>query len=184
MVVCNPKKFIFIEVPKTASTSIINALYKIIDVSSFDFYKNQKNRLNINLRHCNITQTIELFPETKDYFKFAFVRNPWDRAVSYYFWKNTEMSFSDFVVSDDFDLLGQCDYLYDKMDFIGRFENLQNDFDIICEEVGAPKKQLIKINVSVSKHKHYAEYYDEETKQIVAEKYAEDIEYFGYKFGE
>ena len=69
------------------------------------------------------------------------------------------------------------------IDFVGRFENLQNDFDYACEKIGIPKKKLPHM-VKSENRKHYTEYYNEKTKSIIANKYAKDIEYFNYRYGE
>jgi hypothetical protein len=140
-----------------------------------------------------------------NYFKFGFVRNPWDRLVSCWSDKTTESfksnyphsrftqatnkSFDCFVdllkngaFGEDRHIVPQVFFIPPDLDFIGKFENLQQDFNIVCDKIGIPQQILPHKNKS--KHKHYTEYYDDETREIVAQKYARDIEYFGYEFGE
>lgn len=59
-------------------------------------------------------------------------------------------------------------------------ELLQEDISKICSMLNIPNFNLPHENKSY--HKHYSEYYNNETREIVAKKYSKDIEYFDYKF--
>ena len=196
MRISHKHKFIFISVPKTGSESVRAALDSFSDVHS---------STGIYAHHKTYAQIIIDFNYAKDYTCFGVCRNPFDRCVSHWFHikkhaqnnkhhygdlcrqilKNTS-HFKDYLASENtvrpcFNWLSSNGSDID-VDFIGKLENIQEDFKTICEKIGIPQQQLPHTNKT--KHKHYTEYYDEETKQIVAEKYAKDIEYFGYEFGE
>jgi chondroitin 4-sulfotransferase 11 len=80
----------------------------------------------------------------------------------------------------------QIDYLIDEkgaiiVDFIGRFEHLQEDFDVISRHLGRAPVELPRTNTS--QHATYTEYYSPATAEMVAKRYAQDIKQFGYRFG-
>lgn len=139
-------------------------------------------------------------PELFDrFYKFGFVRNPWDWQVSQYsFIRQTPnhpehdvvigmSGFRDFLEwkTEDFsrnDL--QKTLLTDEngellVDFVGRFENLHEDFSRVADRLGL-SVELPRRNVS--RHRDYREYYDAETAELVGRVFREDIEMFGYSF--
>ena len=72
--------------------------------------------------------------------------------------------------------------LTEGCDFVGRCENLQNDLNVVCDKIKI-KRIILPTDTTLlntSKHEHYTEYYDDETIEIVAKRYATDIKQFGY----
>ena len=207
-------KFIFIHIPKCGGTSVEHAMLLAHGlpeerISKWNLTEQEKTAYRlyykyggIDVQHKKIDQYNSEYE--KSYFTFTFVRNPWERFLSEYFYikkhngckcsdfENSFPSFKHFAFnkgisccwySHDFP---QIDFVLNAnhgklTNFVGRCEDMQYDFNYVCGKVGLDSFKLP--NRMSSKHKHYTEYYDEDTRQIVAEKYAKDIEYFGYEFG-
>jgi Sulfotransferase family len=143
-------------------------------------------------------------------FSFGIVRNPWDWQVSLYRFALERVldmpllaararrlgrerkiysrfeSFEDYIhwrCTEDVEL--QKDFLFSEggeqlVDFVGRFEKLDDDFRTICDRIGIPAT-LPRLNES-SKGTAYQDYYTPETIELVRRTFAPDIELFGYEF--
>ena len=137
-------------------------------------------------------------PIYDDYYKFAFVRNPFDRMVSA--WRSdvavaqvsANWSFKQFLSNLKTHprfastRLNMVNYVLDPgenliVDFIGRYENINSDWEKVAESLGS-KILLPKVNTTSTHRKPYQEEYDNTSRQIVEELYKKDLEYFNYKF--
>ena len=167
-----------------------------------------RHRLGIKFpRHAKAIAAKEMLPAEvyRSLFKFVFVRNPWDLQVSSYHHIGREKpeslhgvkTFADFVrlkfdPERPYDFMLdisrelQSDYIIELhgntiVDFIGRYENLQADFDHVCAQVGIGRIPLPHARRAVDRD-DYRRYYDDHTRALVAEHYAPDIERLGYEF--
>jgi hypothetical protein len=212
MLISHQAKFIFIHVQKTGGTSIDHMLRQHFPDAVRWHGKHGRARDGI----------AEMGMERwRDYYSFAFVRNPWDRLVSWYamiddrrrarpFYKRwqrepfkiriwnqvvtkgrTFEEFLDNCTEIIFDrgcyksfAFNQIDYLTDAnghmaVDQVCRFENLAEEVSGIFARLGI-KDELPRRNKS--EHGHYSSWYDARTRDLVAERFARDIEAFGYAF--
>lgn len=185
---------IFVHIPKCAGVAISEAIFG-----------------NLAGGHTTLDEYLNIFePEhVASYFKFTVVRNPWDRAVSAYFFLQNggfgnasdiefkkefgdTRNFRDFVkhwvnkanIWRWHHFRPQYHYMLEKrgkvrLDFVAFLENIDSDFTYIVKRLGLDSS-LAKSNKS--NHSSYMDYYDEESRDIVAEAYAEDIKMLGYTF--
>lgn len=185
---------IFVHIPKTAGVSISKSIFG-----------------NLAGGHKTIQIYQNLFgPYFDKYFKFAFVRNPWDRLYSAYTflkdggfnekdrkWSEANLShfqdFEDFVINwlskensyKKAHFISQHHFITnDKgkiaVDFLGRFENLIQDVEIICNKIGV--KNTLAHNNQSKRAANYQEMYTPEMIAIVEKVYQKDISTFGYAF--
>lgn len=117
------------------------------------------------------------------YFKFGFCRNPWDRMVSVYHGrkqilkKDIREPFHEWVFVNT--VRPQSLWLR-EVDFVGRFERFEEDFEKVKERLNIDVKLP---HENASKRKHYTEYYDEPSIEIVRSRFREDIERYEYEYG-
>lgn len=196
MFVNHEKEFVYIAIPKTGSYSI------------HDFLCPGARHPEPNQHHVGVR---ELDPTLFGYYKFAFVRNPWAKLVSVYtdFTLRRGNNYSGLVrthhalLSEFESFKDMCLRLHDSpwfdniffrpqvdsvfysngtpIDFIGRLENINEDFRTVCDHLQLRYRPLARANKGTY-DVHYRSFYDNESMDAVAELYSRDISVFNYDF--
>lgn len=190
MIINHNYKYIYIAVPKTASTTVHMAW-------------GHTEHPEPPLYHMKLDECLSENPECSDYFKFCFVRNPYDRFISTWFnltdptaghtwaaelkdYENIDNFCKNFVESKWSDWIHfrpQVDYCMvggkNKMDFVGRQENFENDFSEACNLIGIGRPPTGRFRTTP--HGGVDECLTSDTKEIIYNFYKKDFELFNYE---
>ncbi len=201
--VSTEKKFIFIHIPKTGGNSIQRMLLPYADDRLSVENPNQDGVQRFGIvnqyglqKHATLVEYRAKLPRPlfDSCFIFSCIRNPWERAISYYFSPhrgNVSWDRCQFVECLK-EMRPVSDYLggvtasniqrLDGIDFVIRFENLDPDFERLCEILNIKRKMLPRINAS--NRAPYEAYYDAELIKKVESLFSEEILLGGYTFGD
>jgi hypothetical protein len=199
-----------VHIPKTGGTSIEHALgifgdHRVADRTIL-FGQDLLGGEIRSLQHLSLAQISDwnlLDPLTIDeYFSFALVRNPWDRAVSDYAWRRKKHrysgSFEEYllwtksvvesaksITKLNCHQVPQNWYTHSSrgeclVDFVGRFESIGSSFAHAASRIGVPADNFQKLNSS-DRAPYYVSY-SRQTAALVSEIYESDINLFGYRF--
>lgn len=218
MPVSHVHRTIFVHIPKTAGTSVESVLGMHgdkADIGIRPYFNQQIDREHLyghDLQHmtaADLKHVLQHDGVFERYFKFAIVRNPWDRLVSVFAWSNQKWANGLELTDGEFEasvrqlhatfitaraarqpprvgahLWPQVHFLVDRdrkllVDFIARYENLAEDWERIRRKLGI---ETVLPSRMRSHHRAYQSYYSNATREMAAEIYAEDIAAFGYAF--
>ena len=194
------KKGVFMHVPKTAGSSVRKFAIE-----------NNIVIIGHNLRDENYETLYSYKARRNVSFSFAFVRNPWDRLVSSYFYLQKgggnagDLQDKKKLLNDD--MLSDFSFFVKKgliqknilkqMHFREQFSWFYNGENCLVDKIYKFEKLQEAIReictlgnyphyelplTNTSNHSHYTEYYDNETRKIVSDIYKKDIELFNYSF--
>lgn len=230
MIISHSHKFIFIKSLKTAGTSVEAALSNhcggndvVVPINDFGHNRDEKGEfvhraMNADEFYRKIGQHVDA-PTIKarepaeiwnNYFKFSITRNPWDRALSYFFWDKRQdpalkprkrfyhylgvpfdefaivkNQFTEFVKSGSLENNDRFYCIDDQLcaDFVIRYENLEEDYNEVCRRIGIPVTGLPHLKTGIRQERRsISNYYDNETRDIIAQLHRNDLRLFGYQF--
>jgi hypothetical protein len=215
MILSRGRRFIFVHIPKTGGTALTlaleaRALKDDILIGDTPKARARKGRIaGIKARgrlwkHSTLSDIAGLATddEIATFFTFTLVRNPWDRAVSYYHWLRDQHfahpavglakshEFADFLRHPQTRTalaLWPCSaYLRDRFgqeraSLFARLEHLETDLAPLEAHLGFRLAPLSRHNES-GRDRDWRGYYSDDTAALVAELCAEDIARFGYRF--